>query len=221
MGTLIRKTFVNSGPGSSKIPMSCFNIFFSTLNCPLITSQSLSSDILTLGIDDTIQLILNGNSRYEIYIIDDTGTEVTGGTFNTFRDYFNFTIYYTDTFFYLYFKDPYGDKFFLVYEKISGKRYFGTTWDAATIPWLSITALTFKQVENQSNYKYSQLLNYSCGLDNIDYSSNILFNSNNEVTDIIDSNTLTCSTVSTDTILTFNGKNYYSIGANTLVEVDL
>lgn len=220
MGTLVKKTIVNNDGGSSQIPMEYFYTFLNSLNCPLITSQSLSNKIITLDIDNTIQLVLNGNSRYAIYVIDDTGTELTGGTFNTFRAYFNFTIYFTDTFFYLYFRDANSDKFFLVYEKISGKRYFGTTWADSTVSWLPINTLSFKQVENQSYYKYSKLLNYSCGLDNLDYSSNILFNSNDQVTDIIDSNTLTCSTVPTNNIFTFNGKNYYSIGPNTLVEVD-
>ena len=221
MGNLIKTTIVNNNTGGSKTPLEYFYTFLNSSNCPLITSQSLSNEIITLGIDNTIQLILDAYSGYEMYIIDDTGTKIAGSNFNTFRGYFHFTIYFTNTFFYLQFKDNYGDKFFLVYEKIGGKRYFGTTWSDSTISWFSITALNFKQVENQSYYKYGSLLNYSCNLDSLDYSSNILFDSNNQITDIIDSNTFTCSTVLANTILTFNGKNYYSIGTNTLVEVDL
>ena len=218
MGTLVKKTLVkNYVDSSSTLPMDSVKAFFDTIDCSLIKSCTLSSNTLTIGIDNTIQLVLN--APYEIFIYDDAGTKISGTDFNTFRNSFNFIVYFTDTFFYLYFFDDYGYKYLLVYEKIDSKRYFGATYTSESTP-LYITNLTIKQVENQSYYKYNKLLNYSCGLDNIDYSSNILFNSNDEITDIVDSNTLTCSTVPTYYMMTFNGSNYYSLGANTLVEVD-
>jgi len=218
MGTLVKKTLVkNYIDSSSTLPMASVKAFFDTIDCSLIKSCTLSSNTLTIGIDNTIQLVLN--APYEIFIYDDAGSKIGGIDFNTFRDSFNFLIYFTDTFFYLYFWDNYGYKYLLLYEKIDSKRYFGTTYTSESTQ-LFITDLTIKQVENQSYYKYNKLLNYSCGLDNIDYSSNILFNSNNEITDIVDTNTLTCSTVPTYYMMTFNGSNYYSLGANTLVEVD-
>jgi len=218
MGTLVKKTLVkNYIDSSSTLPMDSVKAFFDTIDCSLIKSCTLSSTTLTIGIDNTIQLVLN--APYEIFIYDDAGSKISGIDFNTFRDSFNFLIYFTDTFFYLYFWDNYGYKYLLLYEKIDSKRYFGTTYTSESTQ-LFITDLTIKQVENQSYYKYKKLLNYNCGLDNIDYSPNILFNSNNETTDIIESNTFTCSTVSAYHIMTFNGSNYYSLGANTLVEVD-
>ena len=221
MGTLIKKTIVNNTPGSSEVPMQYFLAFWNTVDCSLIKSCTLSNKILTINIDDTIQLVFNANANYILYIIDDTGTQKSGCTFNTFREYFDFNIYFTDTFFYFQFRDAHSVRYILVYEKINGKRYFGYNYAEIDTHWFSITEITLKQVEDQSNYKYNQILNYSCELDNIDYSSNILFNSNDEITDIIDSNTLTCTPVPIDYVITFRGSNYYSIGSNTLVEVDL
>lgn len=221
MGTLIKKTIVNDIPGSSEMPMQYFLTFWNAIDCSLIKSCTLSNKILTINIDNTIQLVFNGNASYTLYIIDDTGTQQSGCTFNTFRDYFDFNIYFTDTFFYFQFHDAYGVRYIFVYEKINDKRYFGYNYAESDTHWFSITEITLKQVENQLNYKYKKMLDYTAWIENIDYSTNFLFDANDLVTDIIDTNTLTCTNVLINTVISFKAHNYYSIGANTLVEVDL
>ena len=63
------------------------------------------------------------------------------------------------------------------------------------------------------------MLDYTATLNYIDYSADLLFDSG-LASDIVDPNMITCTTVPSDSVITFGGKNYYSAGPNTLIKLN-
>ena len=107
------------------------------------------------------------------------------------------------------------------YEIIDGNHYFGAigSQDTTGTPWYPITSVPLKQVENQNYYNHIQMLSYTAPLNYIDYSADVLFKDGTTLSNYIDTNTLTCTTVTQDTIFTFGAHNYYSLGPNTLIQI--
>jgi len=201
---------------------STFKAFLDTFDCPII-STSITSYTLNINVNNIVTVALNmDNNRTQVIY---NGTTSNYSMINSYNPA-QMTAICGDTFFYLQFNCDYGAgrRFCFVYEIISGKNYFGAvgagTESSSAHVWYSITDITLKQVENSLNYTHKKVLSYAAPLNYIDYSSDILFESGTYASDVIDSNILTCSDVPQDNVITFNGNNYYSLGPNTLIQLN-
>lgn len=85
--------------------------------------------------------------------------------------------------------------------------------------------VTITDVEYGDEYTHGKLFNYTCEnvypdcYDYIDYSEDTLFVSNG-LSNLVDPNTYTCSTVPINKIVTFSGINYFALGTNTVIPID-
>lgn len=217
--TFFKKTLVNPAPGSY-MPVSRFYNLFNDIDCSIV-SIDLSGSVITFNIDNAVKIVMSSSS-YSMWGVNDLGTDIGACMFNPARANFTFTICYSDTFFYFQYRDAYNQIFLSAYEIINGNRYFNAVNndnDSSGITWYPITKIPLKQIENQTYYSHHAMLSYTTPLNYIDYSSDILF-SGDTVSDYIDTNTLTCSNVAQNDILTFKGHNYYSLGPNTLIQLN-
>ena len=209
------------------IPITTVKNFFDNLNASLI-STSLSGQILTITVDNLITIEYNkensSSRRFTLTVFDENGSRIAYAGFNTTSSYvppYTFLACYSDNIFYHQYNDSYNRRLVFVYEIIEGKHYFGATGssDSSGQPWYPITSVSLKQVENQSNYAHIKILNYTAPLNYIDYSSDVLFENGNTMSNYIDTNTITCTTVTQDNVITFGAHNYYSLGPNTLIQL--
>ena len=189
---------------------SMWDSFFNGLNCPLISASGGTVDI-----DGKFSLRLSGQTVY----FYKGSSQLVGSTYNFPMVV---TVCCNDSFVSIQLKDPQSRRIVLVYEKLEGLDVYATAGGGnnSGTAFFSINSLTFTDNETALTYAHKARLNYADGLGYIDYTDEVLFDSNNHKTDIEDPNFVACSTVPADQVITFQGKNYYSIGANTLVLID-
>lgn len=200
------------------IPNSTVKNYFDNLNASLI-STSASGEILTITVDNLVTIVFNRPS-YQLSVFDENNNRIASTTFNTSSTRippYTFLSCFSDTIFYFQYNDNYSNRLLFVYEIIDGKRYFGAI--GGTTSWYPITSITLKQVEDQSNYAHIKILNYTAPLNYIDYSVDVLFENGNTMSNYIDTNTITCTNVTQDNVITFGAHNYYSLGPNTLIQL--
>lgn len=205
-------TFIKHQFNIDNVPFSTIKNYFDGLDISII-STSLSNNVFTITIDNTTSI------RFEYYIvtvIDDLGYGVASAMYNPFTEPLTFIIGFSDTFFYLCYYDSYSRGVTAVYEKISGKRYFGGTGTGNFQP---ITSIRMKSVEDQGSVYFKKVLNYSVDSGSLDYAQNVLFNRDSAMI-LVDPNTITCTDVTQNKIITFNGNRYYSLGPNTLIQLN-
>ena len=208
-----------------EIPISTVKSFFDNLGCSLITTSS-SGESLTILVDNTASLRFNrstSSTSYSLYAFDDNHNTMSYCSFNIWTRPFTFLACYSDTFFYFQYNDAYNRRLIFVYEIVDNKRYFGatgTTDSTQGAGWYPITSVSLKQAENQEIYVHTKLLNYIAPSNLIDYSVDFLYEKNNASSNIPDTNTVTCTTVTQDNVITFGAHNYYSLGPNTLIQLN-
>lgn len=207
----------------NNIPITVVKNFFDNLGTDMI-STSLSGQVLTVRVDNIVNIEFNKANLYHVTVYDESGNRVAWTQFNTTSPNvppYTFSACFSDTFFYLQYSDSSNRRLLFVYEIIDGNRYFGAigSQDTTGTPWYPITSVPLKQVENQNYYNHIQMLSYTAPLNYIDYSADILFKDGTTLSDYTDTNTLTCTTVTQDTIFTFGAHNYYSLGPNTLIRI--
>lgn len=184
--------------------------FFNGLNCSLISASGG-----VVNIDNFMSIVMDGRIA-----IKKGSTTLLDATWNF---PINTVVCCNDTLVYVQLNDPQSRRFALLYEKISGKILYATAGQSGNVPsvaWFPITAFTLTDNDTALIYTHKARLNYADEMGHIDYVDEVLFDSSDYRTDIEDPNFVACSTVPTDQVITFQGKNYYSIGANTLVLID-
>lgn len=206
----------------NNIPITVVKNFFDNLNSDLI-STSVSGQVLTIRVDNLINIKFS-KVNYHLTVYDENDSIVAWTQFNTTSPNvppYTFSACFSDTFFYLQFSDSSNRRLLFVYEIIDGNRYFGAigSQDTTGTPWYPITSVPLKQVENQNYYNHIQMLSYTAPLNYIDYSADVLFKDGTTLSDYVDTNTLTCTTVTQDNVITFGAHNYYSLGPNTLIQL--
>lgn len=130
-------------------------------------------------------------------------------------------IAYDENFFYLQCWNSGNERFCVLYEKfedmsISDAR--GSTAGSGTMAYQPIENFNLTDLDTSIVYNHKAVLNYDLELGHIDYTTDMLFNGTQKVLE--DFNFITCSSVIAETILTFSGENYYSLGTHTLVKID-
>lgn len=202
MATVTRQRLTNSA--------SAWDSFFNGLNCSLISS---SGGVVSIGTEFSLRL--SGITAY-FYKGD---TSLVGSTYNWPM---TVTVCCSDSLVSIQLQDPQSRRITLIYEKFGDITIYATAGGGnnSGTAFHSINSLTFTEYESELTYNHKARLNYSNELGYIDFTSEVLFDSNNYKTDIEDPNFIACSTVPSNQVITFQGKNYYSIGTNTLVLID-
>lgn len=217
MATIRRVHYAGQGYSASTI-----KAFFDSLNCPLI-EVSIESNATILNVDNVVEVLFNFNANR-------TQVRYDGATSNySMINRYNalgLTALFDENVFYVQWNCEYGSgrRFCFLYEKIEGISYFGAigagTESSSQHAWYSIVDIPLTNVNTSMTYAHRARLNYTDELGYIDFTSDALFDSNNYKTHIEDSNFVACSTVRADQVVTFQGQNYYSIGANTLIKIN-
>lgn len=188
--------------------------WFGSLGCSLITIDG--TDIVIDGMF-TIRLYQNHADYPRVGIWKDDvqlqGPTVAGSS--------TITVACSDTLFYVWSNDQNGSSgvgIYLVYEKTPDFTIYACPNTHIT-GFSSIQNYTFVDRYTGDEYAHSGVLKYSREINSIDYTEDSLFSTS--VQRIIqDPNFISCSTVTQDSVVTFNGKNHYSVGPNILVSID-
>lgn len=196
------------------VPLSTVKSLFDNLGASII-STSLSGGVLTILIDNIVTITFR---NYTVEAFDENGSSISSAMYNPYTNPLTFIVGYSDTVFYLEYRDSYARGLLGIYEIIDGKRYFGAL--GGSNGWTPISSVSLKQIENHNYYQHTSILNYVAPDNYIDYSIDMLFENGNTMSDIIDTNTVTCTGITQNRKITFNGHTYYSLGPNTLLELD-
>lgn len=186
--------------------------WFGSLGCPLVTIDG--TDIV---IDNYFTIKLYYASWPCVGIWKD-GVQLSGPTVAGSS---TITVAYSDTLFYIWTHDENGSSgigIYLVYEKTPDFTIYASPNNYIS-GFSSIQSHTFVDRYTGDEYKHSGVLKYSREINSIDYTEDSLFSTGGQRI-IQDSNFISCSTIAQDSVVTFNGKNHYSVGPNILVSMD-
>ena len=195
-----------------------YKAFFDSFNCPLITT-SVSGTDFTLSVGNNLQFV-RGNNGKANYSVNGTSVGLGGAGVNN-----QITVASSSNFFYMVFRSDVntGQIYTLIElcEVISNRQYYSyLTANDRNVHSISELTLT-DSVNLNGMYKHGKVLDYAADTNLIDYTADILFDLSDNLSGVTDLNCISCSTVTANQVLTFNLHNYYSIGANTLVPMDL
>lgn len=193
-------------------------------DCSLITSVdrvSISEVHVVINSECTISFRASGETYFQI--ITPNGSSYDGFWFNR---YVTLTSVYTDTLYYLQTHDnrysPNGQRMLFIYEIASGKCIYGWNYDSYFYPtaFRDIKSVPFTASGDPAvPYVHTALIPYSSNLNKIAYlDKDILINGT--MKGLTDTNFISCSNVAVDSVLTFDGHNYYSVGENTIIRID-
>jgi len=193
--------------------------FFDSFNCPLITS-TINGTACNVAIGDNL---IFQRDRYgsTAYYVNGTIHSLSGSGTNN-----QFTVAADSTFAFMLFRSDTSVanaySVTLLCEVINNRQYYSYLADTGGRYFHAISDLTLiDSINNNNMYKHGSVLNYTANTNLIDYTSEILFDLSNKLSGEIDLNCIACSTVTANQVLTFGLHNYYSIGTNTLVPIDL
>lgn len=196
------------------------------LGCPILTTTATNTT-LTVTIDNTCGILFDfGNSAIKT-INSDGSLSTEAVNLVDFHGPFTFINVFSSDFFYLQYSDSFRDvgrKYVFVYEKVDSDKYygaygsFGDFYDRHEFYPISDVPLT--KVGFSELYWHKQILNYSAPLGYIDYCVDLLFTSGDIVSSVVDTNTISCSTIEKNNVITFGSNNYYSLGPNTLIQLN-
>lgn len=200
------------------IDVQALKIFFDGLNASLI-NVSISGADLVIDVDGEKTITFDfTNNQITVDSVGVTYIDTTDGPYSI-------TVGASTNLFYIQLNDSYntGRRFIFVYEKIRGHKLFayngtGTISTTAVADFYSIASLTFTDIDTLLNYSHGVRISGTISAGYLLYSSDVLFNAG--VKDMEDPNFITCSTVVANVVISFDGSNYYSVGANTLLLMD-
>lgn len=217
MGVISRYSFAGEAMTANR-----YKAYLDTLDCPIMTSVIDNGDLF-LHVDDAYNIVIsfnNGRLGYQLH--DETHYLTVMNRYNSQT----IVICYSDDVFYLQHTANYssGRRFLSVYEKVDGKRYVANigsgTGTSDFHAWYSIQDLTFECLEDGLPYKHDSRLKYTQKIDYIDYTVDNLVTQGGEITNTVDPNFVSCSTVTANSMLTFNDQNFYAVGSNILFPTD-
>lgn len=192
----------------SSLSISGWGAWFEALNCPLI---SVSGESITIDGIFTLTKVDYGVRLYK------NGSQLFASSWNNPA---TVTVCCSDTLVYIQGYDPQSRRFVFIYEKfddIAIYAYYGDS-NVTGVPFKPISGFTFTDVNTELPYTHGARLNYNDPLGYIDYAPDVLFSSGYKSVD--DPNFVTCTTVQQDQVITYQGRNYYSVGPNTLCLID-
>ena len=192
-------------------------------DCPLITDVDRVST-------SEVQVYINSECSIRFYASGETNFQILTPNGNSyiywFDTYVTLTSIYSNTLYYLQTHDnrytPNGQRMLFIYEIASGRCIYGYDTTSYYYPasFRDIKNVAFTETGASSTYyKHGALIPYASTFDSIAYlDKDILLNGN--IKGFTDTNFISCSNVPVDSVLSFNGANYYSVGENTLVRLN-
>lgn len=199
---------------------SMLKTFIDSMNCPLVTA-TIVGDTLELQMEDKGKFVLYRDGNWLHFKYNFNGITYDTDCYGGADRYWPVMICCSDDFFYL---DITGDywgihPYILMYDKVSEDSCIvGTThWRQWPHP---IEGLQCYEVQSGASITYGKTLNYSAGLNSIAYCENAPILSG-DVKIENDPKFISCSTITSDNVVTFKGQTYYAIGTNTLIPIDV
>lgn len=199
---------------------------FDDLGCSILTTASTDTTV-TVTIDNTCGILFDFGNSVIRTINSDGSLSTEAVTFNRANASFTFINVFSSDFYYLQYSDTFygvGRKYVFVYEKVDSNKYYGAYGSFGGFydyhEFYPISDIPLTKVGFSELYWHKQVLNYSSALGYIDYCIDILFTAGNIVSSVIDTNTISCSTVEKNNVITFGSSNYYSLGPNTLIQLN-
>lgn len=201
--------------------------FLENLNYPLITSSTRTGDNVDIVIDNTVTINIgkftSGSNILLTFAITYNGSS-TGELGRVYVQrsgyYATVTICSTNSLFYLQIQDntsgTTGLDFTFLYQLVDNNFYYG--YKTGTTAFHALETISLTSGDNNT-YSYAALIPYSAPVGQIYFrnGSLLLLSSMKAVeTDEF----ISCSTVTLNSVITFNNKNYFSIGTNTLILID-
>lgn len=197
------------------VNISYFLDFFEGLNCPLITVDR-SNNKVSIGENAYFTITVGTNVNYSRnFNFSENGSSWTSA------QYQNVTIFVccSETFVYIKLTSGSGNTYTVyLYEEVDEDIYSGHYIGSSSS--CNIYDVTLNCWSNNNSYKHGKRLNYSCELGYIDFAKEVYFNSSGVKQNIEPTGFIACSNVTTGQVITFEGKNYYSLGSNVLVEFE-
>lgn len=198
--------------------------FFSGLNCEFI---SVSSSTISINSGEiTIEITENsGYTNGRDWSITYPGAEEPTVLLQQGAE--TIVACYSDTFLLFTVESSDTNKIVFVYEVVTEDsataHLYGNSYSAKSgNP--DIHGVTLTSSESGTSYTHGKLFNYSCEnvypdyYGYIDYTNDTLFISG-VISEVVDENTLSCSTVTANKIVTFEGTNYFALGTNTIIPI--
>ena len=199
--------------------------FFSGLNCRFI---SVSSSTISINSGEiTIEIADNaGYTNGRDWSITYPGAEEPTVLLQQGAE--TIVACYSDVFLFFTVESSDTNKIVFVYEIVTEDNatahLYGHSYSAKSgNP--DIHGVTLTSSESEATYTHGKLLNYSCEnvypdyYGYIDYANDYLVSSS-VITEVVDENTLTCSIVTANKIVTFEGTNYFALGTNTIIPIE-
>lgn len=190
--------------------------YITSLGCPfvsLVDDAVVIDNAITVTSANSIS-VFRGDTR-----IAQTGINWRGAGSYSVRQY----VVASDTFFYFNVRGYYENRTELVYEKIGNDSYYGvlSSQANATMPYKELSAFTLYKVgEETIKYFHGVTLNYAAQTGTCNYVQDSLFRINNTTRYMFDPNTITCSTVPAQQLITIGNKKYFSLGTHHLIKID-
>lgn len=191
--------------------------YLDSLGCPLVSKV----DSTHISIDGHVTILF---TYQHDYITFNGGSSGTCGRVNDSREV---TALWNDNLFYYQQCDMgnvnYVHRSVLVYSKLDNAAWCGydyNSWSGESHDFYSLTNIPLYNMDNTSiTGSYKSAVNYGVTPGYIDYTPYGLI-----VTGInlqnVDSNFVSCSTVTPNQVVTFNNNNYYTVGTNSLILLD-
>lgn len=201
--------------------------FLENLNYPLVTSSTRTGNNVDIVIDNRVTInvgkFTSGSNILLTFAITYNGSS-TGELGRVYVQrsgyYATVTICSTNSLFYIQIQDntsgSTGLDFIFLYQLVDNNFYFG--YKHGTTAFHALETISLTSGDNNS-YSYAALIPYSAPAGQIYFrnGSLLLLSSMKAVeTDEF----ISCSTVTLNSVITFNNKNYFSIGSNTLILMD-
>jgi len=229
---VIRKVDIGQLVGLTVYELYCN--YFKSCNYPAFVQPTYddTNKTITLRINDDAELMLEINNVDNTFFLDGTRVAQRWYLLNSSR----ILTICSDNVFYLKFQvltgaADSGKMFHYFYEVLdtgtSTTAYNGWyDWNSQSASWNNLTLCNLEifqrglEEEEQIKYTHKPMLNYTTKFKSIDYTSSY-FTQGNTLTDIEDTNFLTCSNVACDSIVSFDGINYFAVDSNTLIDIDI
>lgn len=215
---------------------NAYACFFRACEFPIVEpTYDEENQLITLRINDDAELVLNRDDK-KIYL---DGEIVVDDWFLT--GYATILVACSETAFYFKIRNDQGalqsgKMFHYLYEivdieneetgEIVPTAFDGYYFSASQyVPWENIRLYNIAISQRGENaddteYTHKPMMDYKTPFKTLDYAYCHLIQGN-IMTPIEDTNFMTCSSVMSDSIVSFDGINYYALDYNTLIEIDI
>lgn len=180
---------------------------------------TVSGDVTTITLSENVSFILTKGLAGYNYIDFSISINGTVSLARRCNRYFTLVSCKSDGFSFLEAYSGYdGNRACLVHEVISNEEYVGYAGNNQS-SYYNLSDISLTKISDSSIFTHGTVLGYSVPSGSIDYlDSDILFLSG--VKSILDPHVKACSNMSSNNVITINGKNYFVISSHSLFAYD-